>query len=241
MKEVEGGRRPTTGRSGTKGEISRQICLESEQMLETECSIRSVGKERMIFLFHSTILQGDYHFVEGFVDFERRSNNDPPNVEQRYLEVVVSRVSWRARERILQDLDKAATCHQDSLLTVILLWNAVAVCRVAPRMVQVSDSGAVIVLFVSSWIDRKTMEFLLLIANAFFYVHPFKRMSRITCSSFFGMTSHHVHINSYDQNTPIRDQQLRWALIDIVHSPCSAVGQARYFSFISLSLSISGS
>ena len=43
MKEFEGGRRPNTGRSGTKGEMHRQISHESEQMLETERSIRSVG------------------------------------------------------------------------------------------------------------------------------------------------------------------------------------------------------
>ena len=59
MKEFEGGRRPTTGRSGTKGEMSRQIRLEFEWMLTTERSIISVGKERMILLFNSTILQGD--------------------------------------------------------------------------------------------------------------------------------------------------------------------------------------
>ena len=59
MKEFEEGRRPTTERSGTKGEVNRQISLESEQMLKTECSIISFGKERIILLFHSTILQED--------------------------------------------------------------------------------------------------------------------------------------------------------------------------------------
>ena len=44
MKEFEGGRRPTTGRSGTNGEMHRQISLESEQMLRNEPSIRSVSK-----------------------------------------------------------------------------------------------------------------------------------------------------------------------------------------------------
>jgi hypothetical protein len=101
MKEFEGGRRPNTGRSGTKGEMNRQISLEPEQILETECSIRAIGKERINFLFHSTILQGDCHFVEEFVNFERRSYNDHLNSEQRYLEVLVSCVSWRERERIL--------------------------------------------------------------------------------------------------------------------------------------------
>jgi hypothetical protein len=100
--------------------MDRQISLKSEQMLRTERSIRSVGKERMILLFHSTILQGDCHFVKEFVNFERRSHNDRPNLEQRYLEVLVSCVSWRAKENILQDLDRAATDNQDSLLTVIL-------------------------------------------------------------------------------------------------------------------------
>ena len=78
MKEFEGSRRLTTGRSGTKGEMNRQISLKSEQMLETEPSIRSVGKERRILLFHATILHGDRHFVEGSVDFERRRNNGRP-------------------------------------------------------------------------------------------------------------------------------------------------------------------
>ena len=42
------------------------------------------------------------------------------NVEQRCLEVVVSCVSWRATETVLQDQDRAATGNQDSLLAVIL-------------------------------------------------------------------------------------------------------------------------
>jgi hypothetical protein len=41
----------------------------------------------MIVLFHSKILQGNCHFVEEFATFERRSDNDPPNVERRYLEL----------------------------------------------------------------------------------------------------------------------------------------------------------
>jgi hypothetical protein len=108
MKEYEGGRRPTTRRSQTKEEMNRQISLEPERMLRTECSIRSVGKERMSILFHWAILQGDYHSVAGFVHFERRSNNDRSNVEQRYLEVLVSCVSWRTTERILQGQDRVA-------------------------------------------------------------------------------------------------------------------------------------
>ena len=71
--------------------------------MTTERSIRSVGKERMIILFHSTILRNYCHFVEEIVTFERQSNNDHLNVEQRYLDVYVSSVSWRATERILQD------------------------------------------------------------------------------------------------------------------------------------------
>jgi hypothetical protein len=102
------------------GEMNRQISRESEQMRETDCSIRSVGKEIMIVLFHSTIIQGDCHFVEEFANFERQSNNDHPTIEQRYLEVLVSRVSWIERERISPDQDRAAMCNQDSLLTVIL-------------------------------------------------------------------------------------------------------------------------
>ena len=120
MQEFDGGRRPTKGHSWIKGEMNSQNIQELDERMRTERRKGTVGQKRMILPFYSTILQGDCHFVEEFFNFERRSNNDPPNVEQRYLEVVVSRVSWRARERILQDLDKAATCHQDSLLTVIL-------------------------------------------------------------------------------------------------------------------------
>lgn len=99
--------------------MHRQISLESEQMLKTERSIISISKDRIIFLFKSTNLHGDCHFVEQFVSFEWWSNSDPPNVEQIYLEVFESRVSWRATERVLQDQDRAATGNQDSLLTVI--------------------------------------------------------------------------------------------------------------------------
>ena len=52
--------------------MNRQISLESEQMRRTEPSIRSVGKERMTVLFHSTVLQGERYFVEEFVSFERQ-------------------------------------------------------------------------------------------------------------------------------------------------------------------------
>ena len=90
-------------------EMNRQTSLKSEQVLETECLIRSAGKERIILLFHSTILQGDCHFVEEFANFERRSNNDHPNVEQRYLEVgdprdFLSSSLKDSSERILQGI-----------------------------------------------------------------------------------------------------------------------------------------
>ena len=46
-------------------------------MMRIEPSIRSVGKERMIILFNSTILPQDCHSVEEFFNFERqRINND---------------------------------------------------------------------------------------------------------------------------------------------------------------------
>ena len=75
-KEFEGGRRPTKGRSGTKGEMNRQISVESEQMLRTERPIRSVSEGRMIILFNSSTLQRGSHFVEEFFNIERRINND---------------------------------------------------------------------------------------------------------------------------------------------------------------------
>ena len=68
-------------------QMNRQISFECEQMWRTEPSMKSVGKERMISLFNSTILQGDCHFVEKCANFKRRSNSDPPNVKQRYLEL----------------------------------------------------------------------------------------------------------------------------------------------------------
>ena len=62
-------------------EMNKQISLESER------SIRSISKERMILLFNSTIRQGGCQFVNEFVNFERRSHNDHPNIEQRYLKL----------------------------------------------------------------------------------------------------------------------------------------------------------
>ena len=56
MKEFEGGRRPTNGRSGTMGEMSRQIPQQSELIRRTKCSISSVGKEKMIIPLKSSIL-----------------------------------------------------------------------------------------------------------------------------------------------------------------------------------------
>ena len=52
MKEFEGGRRPTTERSETEGEMHRQISFKCEPKRRTEPSIRSVGKDRMIVLFN---------------------------------------------------------------------------------------------------------------------------------------------------------------------------------------------
>ena len=43
-------------------------------------------------------IQEECHFVKEFVNFERRSNNDRPNVKQRYLEVLVSCVAGRRDE-----------------------------------------------------------------------------------------------------------------------------------------------
>lgn len=89
MKEFEGGRpEGVVWNCAIEEEMNSQVSLESEQTLRTERSVRSVGKERVIILFNSIILQRDWHFVDGFVNFERRSNNDHPNTEQRYLEVL---------------------------------------------------------------------------------------------------------------------------------------------------------
>ena len=48
MKEFEGGRRPTTGRSGTKGEMNRQTTQESEETKRTDRSISSIRKKKLI-------------------------------------------------------------------------------------------------------------------------------------------------------------------------------------------------
>ena len=57
-------------------QINKQHIQESEQMIATEGQIMSSCKGRMIHLFHSTILQGDCHFVEEFFNFERRTENN---------------------------------------------------------------------------------------------------------------------------------------------------------------------
>ena len=51
------------------------------------------------------------------------------------------------------------------------------------------------------------MEFLSLNVNTCFCDYALKGMSRITCSSFLRIASHHIHIDSYDQNILIRDRQ----------------------------------
>ena len=56
--------------------MNRQNIPECEQLITTEGQIMSSGKERMILLFNTTILQGDCHFVEEFFDFGRRINSD---------------------------------------------------------------------------------------------------------------------------------------------------------------------
>ena len=57
--------------------MNRPNTQKSEQMITTEEQIMSSCKGRMIFLFNSTILQGDRHFMEEFFSFERRRiNND---------------------------------------------------------------------------------------------------------------------------------------------------------------------
>ena len=66
--------------------MNRRILQESEWIRGTERSISSVGKERMIPLFHSTILQGDCHLVEEFVNFERRTENNRSQLSHRKTE-----------------------------------------------------------------------------------------------------------------------------------------------------------
>ena len=56
--------------------MNRQNTQGSEQMITTEGHIISSCKERIILLFNWIILQGDYHFMKEFFNFERRSNNE---------------------------------------------------------------------------------------------------------------------------------------------------------------------
>ena len=69
MKEFHGGRRPTKGRSGIKGEMNRQIIQESQQWMQTEHSIGSVGKERMILLFNYSNLTRRLPFCGQIIQF----------------------------------------------------------------------------------------------------------------------------------------------------------------------------
>ena len=56
--------------------MNRQNTQESEQMITTEGQIMSSCRRSIIFLFNSTILHGDYHFVVDLFNFEPRVNND---------------------------------------------------------------------------------------------------------------------------------------------------------------------
>ena len=69
LKEFDGGRRPTKGRSGTKEEMNRQTTQESEEITRTERSISSVGKENMIFLFNFSNLRRRLPFYRGIFQF----------------------------------------------------------------------------------------------------------------------------------------------------------------------------
>ena len=77
MKEFEGGRRPTTGCSGTKGEMIRQDIQESEGIMRTDLSICSIGNERLILLFNSLNLRGRLPFRSGIVQFSKRDLEEP--------------------------------------------------------------------------------------------------------------------------------------------------------------------
>ena len=79
---------------------------------------------------------------------------------------------------------------------------------VSSSIVKIRRNEALIVF------DRKTMEFLSLHVNAYYCDYPFKRISRITCSSSFRFASHRRHIDSCGQNIIIRHRQppKKWLL-----------------------------
>ena len=72
----EGVWRPTKGHSGSKKERISQNIQELDKIMRTERWISTVGKKRMILPFYSTILQGDCHFRQEFVNSERRIKNN---------------------------------------------------------------------------------------------------------------------------------------------------------------------
>ena len=109
MKEFEGGRRPTTGRSGTKDEMNRRISLESEQMLETEGSIISVGKKEWFSCLTPQIWEGDCYFTEEFFNIEQRIKNNLHTEQQRNRD---SKDSWRQIKRIQRAQGSCTTSDQ---------------------------------------------------------------------------------------------------------------------------------
>ena len=76
QKLLEGGRRPTKGHSGSKKERTSQNTPKLEEIMRTERWISTVDKERWILLFNSTILQGDCHFRQEFLNSEPRIKSD---------------------------------------------------------------------------------------------------------------------------------------------------------------------
>ena len=73
--EFEGGRRPTTGRSGIKGDMNRQTIQELDEIMRTERWISSVGKESMILLFDSSNLRRRLPFYGGIFQFWTTKGN----------------------------------------------------------------------------------------------------------------------------------------------------------------------
>ena len=70
----EGGRRPTKGCSGTKGEMIRQNIEDLEWIMRTERSITSIGKERMILLINSSNFKRRLPFCRGILQFLTTKN-----------------------------------------------------------------------------------------------------------------------------------------------------------------------
>ena len=79
-------------------QMNRQTSVESEYMLRTGSSSRSVDKERTIIVFHSSTLRRDCIFVGESFNFEpRRINNDMNQLSKKGTERIYTQLTTNQR------------------------------------------------------------------------------------------------------------------------------------------------